>query len=370
MTSILILLGLLSVATLASRRGAFEELLQSASTPLLIGIGVLLSPSVLGLLTPSALFGLEPAVDLGATSLAFFIGVRAARPSGEPIGRRAIVAGTTAVALSCAAAAAVLGAAALIAPLAWAGMSAWAAPLFAGACIAGLPAESDRTPPRVRSWARVSELSALFAALVALCAASTDPFTLLGVTLALAASTAALLLFIPARQPVARTVALLGGLAFLAGLMRLVQMPAAAAGFIAGAVVGRTALGAEASKIAQRAERPVRVVLTIVVAATVGLDWTAAALGGALAAGQAVVQVAAARVMGVHRTQLGSALASSSTPIAWVAALVGAGETSALSALLPAVLVAVAAGDLFAVFIGLAQRRAWNEERTNPGVAP
>ena len=77
MSAVLVLLGLLSLAMLASRRGAFDEIVARATTPILVGLGVLLSPTGLGFLTPSTLDGMDNAVEVGVCWLAILTGLRA-----------------------------------------------------------------------------------------------------------------------------------------------------------------------------------------------------------------------------------------------------------------------------------------------------
>jgi len=82
-TSILVLLALLSVASLASRRGSTETLVNLASAPLLVSIGLLLSPEGLGFLLPSTAASLTPGLRVGVAWLALLIGLRSNSPA-EP----------------------------------------------------------------------------------------------------------------------------------------------------------------------------------------------------------------------------------------------------------------------------------------------
>lgn len=81
MSAILVLLALLSVATLASRRGYAAFVAHIVSTPLLIAVGVLIAPSRLAFLTPSTTEALVPALRVGAAWLALLVGLRAVRPA-------------------------------------------------------------------------------------------------------------------------------------------------------------------------------------------------------------------------------------------------------------------------------------------------
>lgn len=80
MTSILVLLALLSVATLASRRGSAEAVVNLASAPLLVTMGFVMGPEGLGFLLPSTAAALTPGLRVGVAWLAFLVGLRASVP--------------------------------------------------------------------------------------------------------------------------------------------------------------------------------------------------------------------------------------------------------------------------------------------------
>jgi hypothetical protein len=82
-TAILVLLALLSVATLAARRGYAAFVTHIITTPILLGLGVIISPHVLGILTPSTTDALTPAMRVGAAWLALLLGLRGVRPRGD-----------------------------------------------------------------------------------------------------------------------------------------------------------------------------------------------------------------------------------------------------------------------------------------------
>lgn len=83
MSAILVLLALLSVATLASRRGYAAFVAHIVTTPILIGLGVLIAPGRLAFLTPSTTEALLPALRVGAAWLALLVGLRGLRPSAS-----------------------------------------------------------------------------------------------------------------------------------------------------------------------------------------------------------------------------------------------------------------------------------------------
>ncbi len=76
MGSILILLFLFVVATVLVRGQLIKSINAITTTPLLIGLGYLLSPQVLGIALPSLIEGLVPALRLAILWVAFLIGLR------------------------------------------------------------------------------------------------------------------------------------------------------------------------------------------------------------------------------------------------------------------------------------------------------
>ncbi len=80
MSAILVLLGLLSVATLASRRGYAAFVAHIVTTPILLAVGVAISPRALGLFTEATGEALLPAMRVGVAWLALLVGLRASRP--------------------------------------------------------------------------------------------------------------------------------------------------------------------------------------------------------------------------------------------------------------------------------------------------
>jgi len=79
-TAVLVLLGLLSLGTLASRRGFAAFVFSQVSTPILLGVGMLCAPNALNLLNDDTLGALEPALRVGAAWLALLIGARGMQP--------------------------------------------------------------------------------------------------------------------------------------------------------------------------------------------------------------------------------------------------------------------------------------------------
>ena len=88
MSTILVLLLLLSIATLASRPAALSGLLDRLLTPLLIMLGIGCAPGGLALLSSSLVESLEPALAVGVTWLGILIGLRSAsREASRQAGR-------------------------------------------------------------------------------------------------------------------------------------------------------------------------------------------------------------------------------------------------------------------------------------------
>lgn len=80
MSSILVLLGLLSVATLFARRGYAAFVAHIVTTPILVGLGVLIAPHNLAFLTPSTTEALEPAMRVATAWIALLVAMRGERP--------------------------------------------------------------------------------------------------------------------------------------------------------------------------------------------------------------------------------------------------------------------------------------------------
>jgi hypothetical protein len=366
-TPLLVLLGLLSIATLASRRGAVDQLVQSASTPLLVGLGVLLSPRVLGVLSPSTVAGLGPALDVFATMLALVLGVRTAALTRADV-RPALI-GATGVLVSVALALAVLVSATLLADIHIDSRILFGAALLVGAGLAGLPADGKDTPHQVAAWAHATEICAALVALAALAVScGVDAPVAAGFTVALGAVGALVFLLLPSGDEVARTIALLGVVTLLTGLSRIVEVPGALAAFLMGLAIGRSTAGQTLAPLVLAAERPLRIVVTLIVASTVSIGLHDLAIGAALALGQLAIQGLGAFVVGVHRTRLSAALASSATPVALVASFAASSRTAELAPVFAPILVAVASLDVLALVVGLVQRRG--EGATNLSAAP
>lgn len=93
MSSILVLLGLLSVATLFARRGYAAFVAHIVTTPLLVGLGVLIAPHNLAFLTPSTTEALEPAMRVATAWIALLVAMRGVRPKlGTIFGRETLMA--------------------------------------------------------------------------------------------------------------------------------------------------------------------------------------------------------------------------------------------------------------------------------------
>lgn len=335
MTSLLVLLGLLSVATIAARRGRFGELVGGAATPVLVLAGVAVGPRGLGFLTPSVVSGLAPALDVAICWLGFIAGLRAGAPiAHERPDRRALL-----PLLNAMLAAAVVQAFASSGLWALDGAALPVAALLAGACL-GAPASTG-------SDARFAKIVALVAAALALSLASPAS---LAVVLGLGSVAALVVLLAGGHDASGTLIAVIGAVTLVAGLSGIAGAPALLAGVAAGAILARSSAGRALWPLAERSERPVRIVVTVVVAASAGVDTGAAALGAALAV---VALLAGALTLGPSHAARTGALASSSLALALVASLAAAGTAPTLLAPL---LVAIALVDAVAMALGLATR--------------
>lgn len=337
MSSLLVLLALLSVATLAARRGAMGEILGGSSTLVPVVFGLVVGPGGLGFLAPSVVAGLGPALAVAVCLLGLVAGLRAGAPiEHEPPDRRALV---PVVILALVAAALwvrgrTVGPALDVSALA-------AAALLAAACM-GAPASTG-------GEARYAKVVAL--ALAAFAMALVDA-PVLAVVIGLGVVGAAVVILVGGRASGPTLVAALGAITMVAGASLARGAPGVLAGVAAGAVLARSRVGAVLSPLAERAERPLRMVVAVLVAASVRVDLDAAVTGVVLAA---IAIAAAAATLGATKAARSDAYASSSLALALTASLTATGVAASL--LVPLVL-AVALADGVALAGRLALRRA------------
>lgn len=335
MTSLLVLLALLSAATLAARRGRFGEVVGGAATPVLVFFGIAAGPQFLGFLTPSVLDGLKPALAVSVCWLGLIAGLRAGAPiAHERPDRRALL-----PLIDTALAAAVLYLASRAGRLSLEDEAWPVAALLAGACL-GAPASTG-------SDARYAKITALLVAAAAVGLAS--PAGLL-LVLCLGTVAALVVLLAGGRDGGATIVAVIGVATLVAGISLLAGAPGVLAGVAAGAILARSAAGRALWPIAERSERPVRIVVTLLIAASASVDLSAALLGTALAA---VALLAGALTNGPALAARTGALAASSLALALVASLAAAGTAPFL---LSPLLVAVALVDAVALATAVSTR--------------
>lgn len=336
MTSLLVLLAMLSAATLAARRGRFGEVVGGAATPVLVILGVGLGPRGLGFLAPSVLEGLQPAVAVAVCWLGLIAGMRAGAPiAHERPDRRALL-----PLLDAAAAALILYGATRLGVASFPLALLPAGALLAGACL-GAPASTG-------SDARFAKIVALVVAAAALGMAS--PVSL-ALVLGLGGVGAGVVLLAGGRDGSAALVAVIGVVTLVAGVSAIAGVPSVLAGVAAGGVLARSSAGRALWPLAERSERPVRIVVTVVIAATAAVDLTAVGLGVAMAA---VALGVGALTLGPALAARSGALAASSLAVALLASLAGAGTAPML---LAPVLVGVAVVDAVALAAQLGTRR-------------
>ncbi len=376
MTSLLVLLGLLSLAMLASRQGALDEVIARATTPVLVLFGLAISPAGLDFLTPSTLESLGTALVVGICWLALLAGLRASaalkrssapRPAdvsgpvhkGPPrsVARAVALAFAAAVVASGIAALVLLSAAATGHPFVSAGSVAPAAVLV-GASLAGMPGERHGTRART-AFAATAELVVLAAALGAFAAWSGAQETLVLVGFGVLGAVVVQLLLAPgdpAKVPAA--VAYLSVATLVAGLARLAAVPGAVAGFVLGAVSGPFR-GSDVVDKLLLTERPVRIVITVLLAASTTFDLADLVAGIILGVGAVLVQLGVSLALVDGRSlleRLAATVATSTTPLVAVAAFAEAHVDDAAS-LLPSVIIAVAVADAVAFTFSLAAHK-------------
>lgn len=330
MSAILVLLGLLSVATLAARRGYAAFVAHIVTTPLLIAVGIAAAPANLALLTPSTMEALEPAMRVAVAWQALLIGMRGIQPSTSFLFARdtlvalgigiatwlflsAVAYGglLTVVALDLGFADAasnrqtLLGAALLLGGLLCStGLS------FAQEALAGLmPTAINR---RVLFLARHDEIVGAFAlcAAVALWPLSADYAPVYADPLLAAATVVGLGIVLGVAQlfsggarmggTMASLIALIGLTTFGAGLSVSTRLPGAAIAFFFGGVLALQGRGAIYSREGfTLSERPVRLVVLVLIGASLGFSPGAVLLGVGLAfarlLAKAVVRIGVAR---------------------------------------------------------------------------
>lgn len=332
MSSLLVLLALLSVATLAARPSRFDEIVGAAATPVLVGFGVAVGPDGLAFVEPSLVKGLQPALSVAVCWLGLIAGLRAAAPiAHEPPDRRALLPLLDAL----------LAGAALYLSGLWAAdpMALVVAALIAGACL-GAPASTG-------SDARIAKVVALLLASAAVGLASP---VRLGMLVGIGAGTALVVLLAGAQSGNVVLVAVLGAVALAAGVSGIAGAPGVLAGVTGGAILARTRAGRALWPIAERSERPLRIVVTVLVAASAHIDPPAALLGLGLAA---LALGAGALTLGPKLAARSGSLAASSLALALIASLAAAGVSPALLAPL---LVAIAIVDAVALAARIATR--------------
>jgi len=390
MSAILVLLALLSLATLAARRGYAAFVAHIVTTPLLIAVGVAASPANLALLSPSTLEALEPALRVAVAWQALLIGMRGIRPSVSFLFARdtlvALAIGLATWAFLAAMAYAGLLAVARLdlgfedatssprtmvgAALLLGGLLSSTGLAFAHEALAGLlPTAINR---RVLFLARHDEVMGAFALCAAVAfwplpvdfapvyeqpALAAAIVVGLGVVLGLAQ-----LLSGGARMggTMASLIALIGLTTFGAGLSVSTHLPGAAIAFFFGAVLALQGRGAIYSrKRFIHSERPVRLVVLVLIGASLGFQPGAVLLGVGLAfarlLAKAVVRLGVARERRAELpicAVLGSAGAT--LPFALSFALTRPTPVSE-SEILLTVVVCVAVTDLFTL---IAWRRA------------
>lgn len=332
MSSLLVLLALFSVATLAARPSRFDDIVGAAATPVLVGFGVAVGPHGLAFVEPSLVQGLQPALSVAVCWLGLIAGMRAAAPiAHEPPDRRALLPVVDAV---------LAGAALHLSSLSEADPAALGvAALIAGACL-GAPASTG-------SDARIAKAVALLLACLAVGLASPAR---LGMVVGIGAGTSLVVLLAGGHAGTVLIVAVLGAVVLAAGLSGIAGAPGVLAGVAAGAILARTRTGRALWPIAERSERPLRIVVTVLVAMSAHIDMPAALLGVALAA---LALGAGALTLGPRLAARSGALAASSLALALIASLAVAGVSPAL---LSPLLVAIAVVDAAALAARIATR--------------
>jgi hypothetical protein len=367
MTAMLVLLALLSVATLASRPGVFATFFDHASTPLLVFAGLLCAPGALGVMPVDLVHQLRPALAVGVTWLGVLTGLRAGAADGGPrtlVRAGLVVAVATAFSVLAARQALLASAGLGFGGVVDQTMLTGAALIIGGALSGAPPLESGDVAERNR-LIRAGELGALFCAVLALVLLpswSTLPPSLSAALVVGAGLLLALLQRLAGGgadgDAGTRTIAILGLVTLAAGLLHNASLPSAVAGLVAGTTLARTNLGKALRANLEPTHRPARIVVVFLVG--VGLDLTPSVLvvGALLATAQLIIQLVATSWAVGHRPSLAglaAGLTSSPTPLVLAASYALAGLRGGAT-LLAIVTVAVVATDVAATVLTVVAR--------------
>jgi hypothetical protein len=352
---ILVLLVLLSVATLAARRGFFAFVTRVVATPLLLAAGVLISPRALAFLTPSTLDALEPALRVAVAWLALLVGMRGVPPKVSFLFARDTVIATGTGVASWLVLAAVAGGSVLLAGqlgLEFFGAATSTSTLVGMALLLGgiagatgldfaREAIQGATPTkitrRILFLARHDELLAA----IGLCLAVwllpltpaeapvyATPLAAAGVVVMLGVALAAAQLLAGGSRmggPSATIIAMVGLSTFGAGLSFSTYLPGAAVAFFFGGGLAIAGIGqSRIANVLSQSERPVRLVVLVLAGAHLGLHPAAIVVGASLALARIPVKLAARAVFGGARRResppnslLGAASAAIPFALSW-----------------------------------------------------
>lgn len=368
MSAILVLLALLSVATLASRRGSLRTFVDTAATPLLIAAGALCAPGALGVLSAKLVGELQPALAVGVTWVAVMTGLRAGAANGK---RSRATSRATTVVVTASVTSVVLAALCLAVP----GALGWVAPVgpsvllgaalvVGGAMVGSPPVEANETVFR----SRVVSLSELVATLGAVAAITVLPAwsALSPIDVAAVVVGSGLVLGLLQRlsggsasaDANARTIAMLGLVTLAAGLLHNAALPSAVTGLVAGLTLSRTSLGQALRDELNPTELPARIVVAFLVGTLLSFDRSLVLVGVLVAVSQLAVQLVSTSWAVGHSPSVkavAAGLISSATPLIVSASFMLAGLPGG-SALLTIAASAVFAADSLAVLLTLLAR--------------
>lgn len=305
MNAAVLLLALLSLATLASRQGGFAALL--ASTLPACVAGLVAGPRALGYLSTPLLTGLSLATAVGVCWLGMLLGLRWRQHPPHV----AALFPATALVVVVAAASAMLGAGVL---------AMWrATPTFDVAMACGLLVAATLVPfstssqdaIRRASTVDVLALVAVWAAVLLLCAsvAATTTFVLWGLALAVGMSA----VLIGGDDDVRRFSAVLAATALITALAWALDVHVGVVGSGLGLGIGVRARRSTFEGMLSATAEPVRLVVAFLVAAGLAIDGKAAAIGVVVGLGVAGIVVVVALARRQSLRELASSTATSST---------------------------------------------------------
>jgi hypothetical protein len=348
MTAILLLLGLLSLGTLATRKGTATLIVRNAATPIAVGIGyALFSPDALAFLPPDTADGLLPAIRVGSAWQGLLLGLalRSALPATGRVKSAALTLAGWVIACAAMLIALELTPGATPDTRAWSGLGTIGAALLIAALVQGTGL-SVNDPDAYRS---ADEVFAILVCLAVLAIPHQPTRPLISIALALMCAAALAMVAIGEPRRDGRLIALLGFVVLATGIAEQTRLPEVPITFLLGASLSITPLGPRLLRPIAATERPVRLAVLVMAGMHLGIDPAVVVVGLTAGVARLVVKAIQARI-DRDRLSLGPLLATPKLAVPVALSMALAADTPPRdSALLSVTVVALAFGDLAAL---------------------